>query len=66
MGLSHGSDTNYIYNGLFPEGQMSENDQDLSRTLTEALICFASTMNPKGPGLKSSDYWPEAFALNKE
>jgi carboxylesterase type B len=59
LGVAHGSDTNYIFNGIFPEGEISEADLKLSRTMTEALIRFAATSDPNDP--KSGEEWPEAF-----
>lgn len=62
--VSHGSDTNYIFNGVFPEGEMSSSDQDLSERFTLSLINFAYTGNPTpnhGSG-KQLDYWPSAYA----
>jgi hypothetical protein len=66
VGVSHGSDTNYIFNGLFPEGQISESDQQLSRTITEAFIRFASSGDPNDPTLEKDQHWPEAFQSDVE
>ncbi|KAF2877073.1 Alpha/Beta hydrolase protein [Massariosphaeria phaeospora] len=60
VGVSHGSDTNYIFNGVIPEGQISEEDQKLSRDSAEAFINFAYTGNPSTPGSGFGE-WPEAF-----
>jgi hypothetical protein len=57
--VSHGSDTNYIFNGLFPEGQISEDDQKLSRDFAVAFINFANSGNP---GEVDDENWPEAFS----
>lgn len=57
--VSHGSDTNYIFNGLFPEGQVTENDEKLSRDFSVAFINFAYSGIPSGVDTGS---WPEAFA----
>jgi carboxylesterase type B len=64
VGVCHGSDTNYIFNGLFPEGEISESDQKLSRTMTEAFIRFAWTGNPNSPDSEESEFWPKAFVTN--
>lgn len=56
--VSHGSDTNYIFNGLFPEGQVTENDEKLSRDFSVAFINFAYSGIPSGVDTGS---WPEAF-----
>ncbi|KAI1105597.1 Alpha/Beta hydrolase protein [Jackrogersella minutella] len=62
VGVAHGSDTNYIFNCVFPEGEISEPDQKLCRSMTGSFINFAYTGNPsfsEDEGFKS---WPEAFA----
>jgi hypothetical protein len=61
VGIAHGSDTNYIFNGLFPEGQVSKEDQQLSKTVTEAFIRFASTGNPNNQESDEYETWSEAF-----
>ncbi|KAI1500571.1 Alpha/Beta hydrolase protein [Biscogniauxia marginata] len=62
IGTCHGSDTNYIFNGLFPEGQISYRDQELSRSMAGSFINFAHTGNPSftedNNGFRS---WPESF-----
>ncbi|KAI9837065.1 MAG: hypothetical protein M1819_000714 [Sarea resinae] len=58
VGVSHGSDTNYIFNGVFPEGEIAQEDLDLSEMLTRSLINFAYTGDPDS---QSSSEWPEAF-----
>ncbi|KAF2826767.1 alpha/beta-hydrolase [Ophiobolus disseminans] len=63
VGVSHGSDTNYIYNGLFSEGPISANDQALSKTVTEAFVRFAATGDPNSPQPNEKDTWPEAFRI---
>jgi hypothetical protein len=60
--VSHGSDTNYIFNGLFPEGEVSEADQKLSEEFSRAFIRFAYTGNPN-PLKADPEDWPEAFPL---
>jgi hypothetical protein len=61
VGVSHGSDTNYIFNGLFPEGEISESDQALSTAMAEAFIRFAATGNPNHAATKTEQHWPRAF-----
>ncbi|KAI1397828.1 Alpha/Beta hydrolase protein [Hypoxylon fuscum] len=62
VGVCHGSDTNYIFNGVFPEGQITEEaDQKLSESMAGSFINFAYTGDPtfeKNEGFKS---WPESF-----
>jgi len=63
IGVSHGSDTNYIFNGLFPEGEVTEDDQTLSKNFSESFINFAYTGMPtdgsNGAGVPHA--WPVAF-----
>jgi hypothetical protein len=47
---------------VFPEGQISEGDQKLSRTLAEAFIRFASTGDPNRP--EDGEHWPNSFTLD--
>jgi hypothetical protein len=61
VGVSHGSDTNYIFNGLFPEGKVSESDRELSTTMAEAFIRFAAIGNPNHAATKTDQHWPRAF-----
>jgi hypothetical protein len=61
VGVSHGSDTNYIFNGLFPESEISESDRDLSATMAAAFIRFAATGNPNHAATKTDEHWPRAF-----
>jgi hypothetical protein len=66
VGVSHGSDTSCVFNGLFPEGQVSESDQQLSQTMTKAFVRFASSGDPNDPALEPNQHWPEAFQLDVE
>jgi hypothetical protein len=61
ISVSHGSDTHYIFNGLFPEGQIFESDQALSRKMAETFIRFAATGDPNGPHINDEEHWPAAF-----
>lgn len=60
--VCHGSDTNYIFNGLFPEGEVSEADQKLSKSVAASFINFAYTGSPVIPDDECFQNWPEAFA----
>ncbi|KAK4170119.1 hypothetical protein QBC43DRAFT_328783 [Cladorrhinum sp. PSN259] len=64
MGVPHGSDTNYLFNGVFPEGEISEDDQKLSREFAASFIEFAWTGRPGSFG--SDGKWPEAFSEDGE
>ncbi len=57
LGVCHGSDTNYIFNGLFLEGEVSAKDKRLSNQFTESFINFAYTGNPNTEDLEG---WPTA------
>ncbi|KAI0477365.1 alpha/beta-hydrolase [Xylariaceae sp. FL0804] len=61
LGVCHGSDTHYIFNGVFPEGNMSESDMRLSGLMTEYFINFAYTGNPAPAEDEHLADWPEAF-----
>lgn len=61
--VSHGSDTNYMFNGVFPESELSKSDKDLSEPLTRSFINFAHIGDPnsESKSAKRSFYWPAAF-----
>ncbi|KAI1804820.1 alpha/beta-hydrolase [Daldinia bambusicola] len=59
--VAHGSDTNYIFNGVFPEGAISEEDQKLSQSMATAFINFAYTGDPTTAEDEHFSSWPEAF-----
>ncbi|KAI1464572.1 alpha/beta-hydrolase [Daldinia caldariorum] len=59
--VAHGSDTNYIFNGVFPEGTISEEDQKLSHSIATAFINFAYTGDPTSADDDHFSSWPEAF-----
>ncbi|KAI1417253.1 alpha/beta-hydrolase [Hypoxylon sp. FL1857] len=61
LGTCHGSDTNYIFNGVFPEGQISGSDQQLSESMAGSFINFAYTGDPTYAGDVHFDSWPESF-----
>lgn len=63
IGVAHGSDTNYIFNGVFPEGDMSKEDKALSERLSRSLINFAYTGKPISNTKtgKQFEAWLEAF-----
>ncbi|CAG8958156.1 hypothetical protein HYFRA_00000506 [Hymenoscyphus fraxineus] len=69
ISIPHGSDTNYIFNGLFPEGEVSASDKELSERFSRSFINFAYTGNPiaedpsKGKGFET---WPEAFGNGRD
>jgi hypothetical protein len=61
IGTCHGSDTNYIFNGVFPEGHVSEADQELARSISSSFIHFAYTGIPANLDDKAFKSWPESF-----
>ncbi|KAI1093971.1 alpha/beta-hydrolase [Rostrohypoxylon terebratum] len=61
IGVAHGSDTNYIFDGVFPEGAISEEDQKLSNSMATAFINFAYTGDPTSAGDEHFGSWPESF-----
>jgi hypothetical protein len=62
VSVSHGSDTNYIFNGVFPEGEIAQSDQNLSRIVAEAFIRFAATGNPNNVVARTDRLWLQAFS----
>ena len=62
-GVVHGSDTNYIFNGVFPEGEIGLEDQAMSEAFTRSLISFAYTGNPISQSTKRKQFveWPESY-----
>lgn len=61
VGAPHGSDYNYISNGVFPEGQVSEEEKALAESMATSFIHFAYTGNPTVPNDKGFGSWTEAF-----
>ncbi|KAK3994928.1 hypothetical protein QBC44DRAFT_36425 [Cladorrhinum sp. PSN332] len=57
--VPHGSDTNYLFDGVFPEGEVSKGDKKLSREVAGRFVEFAWGGRP-GKG------WPEAFSSKEE
>ncbi|OCL01888.1 hypothetical protein AOQ84DRAFT_383251 [Glonium stellatum] len=69
IGTSHGSDTSYIFNGVFPEGEITPDDQEMSKMLARSFIHFAYTGDPlsRSSSIKKFDEWPTAYRkINKE
>ncbi|KAM0308222.1 hypothetical protein ACHAO8_010204 [Botrytis cinerea] len=66
--VSHGSDTNYIFNGLCPELELSQEDKDLSELFTRSLINFAHSGNPisESKDQKQFEAWPESYATTRD
>ena len=63
MGVSHGSDINYLFDGNFPEGEMSRHDQELADQFSGSLIKFAHAGDPVSGNAKipAFEAWPEAY-----
>lgn len=61
----HGSDSNYLSNGVFPEGTPSDEDRVLAASLAASFVRFAHTGSPRDPdgddGDDDAKSWPEAF-----
>lgn len=57
----HGSDSNYLSNGVFPEGSPSAEDEALAASLAAAFLRFAHTGSPRDPDDSDDESWPEAF-----
>ncbi|KAK8123954.1 carboxylesterase [Apiospora kogelbergensis] len=63
LGIVHGSDMDYLYNNMFPRGQMNAKDLDLAGRFLEAFVNFAYTGDPNTQGSSS---WPESFPSGNE
>lgn len=63
VGAPHGSDYNYLSNGVFPEGPVSEVDKALSESMATSFIHFAHTGNPTVTDDKEIGEWPNAFEV---
>jgi hypothetical protein len=62
LGIAPGSDTNYIFNGIFPEGEISPEDQLYSESFAKSLIDFATTGEPSSISIeKESQSWSPTF-----
>lgn len=61
IGACHGSDYNYLSNGVFLEGHISHEDKTLSESMASSFVHFAYTGNPTNPSDKRFESWPEAF-----
>lgn len=61
--VSHGSDTNYIFNGVCPEIELGRGDQELSELFTRSLVNFAYTGIPisQSKEQKQFEEWPESY-----
>ncbi|KAI1775457.1 alpha/beta-hydrolase [Hypoxylon cercidicola] len=59
--VAHGSDTNYIFDGVFPEGAISDEDQKLSKSMATTFINFAYSGDPTSAEDEHFSSWPEAF-----
>lgn len=57
-GAIHGSDTNYIFNGLSPELPIGDEDMRLSQEFSTAFLNFAHTGNPNGEGGLGGNWLP--------
>jgi carboxylesterase type B len=57
-GVAHGSDTSFLFNGLFLYGEVTDEDAKLSREFSTAFLHFAYTGDPGSWGV----VWPPAFS----
>ncbi|KAF7936453.1 uncharacterized protein EAE97_007819 [Botrytis byssoidea] len=59
----HGSDNNYLFNGVFPEGQLTEEDNEISEMMARSLLNFAYTGNPinTSSSQRQFDEWREPY-----
>ncbi|PQE07710.1 Carboxylesterase type B protein [Rutstroemia sp. NJR-2017a BVV2] len=63
--VSHGSDTNYIFNGVCPELELSREDRELSELFARSLVNFAYTGIPisQSTERKQFEEWPESYGM---
>lgn len=61
VGTPHGSDYQYLSNGVFPEGQVSDGDKVLAESTASSFIHFAHTGDPTVRNHEGFGSWPEAF-----
>ena len=63
IGVSHGSDIMYLFNGLFPEGNLSRSDLGLAQRFSSSLIAFAHDADPNAVSSRGprTDTWPTAY-----
>ncbi|KAK7743218.1 hypothetical protein SLS53_004303 [Cytospora paraplurivora] len=61
VGTPHGSDYQYISNGVFLEGLVSDEDKVLAESMASSFVHFAYTGDPTIPNHESFGSWPEAF-----
>ncbi|TGO55625.1 hypothetical protein BCON_0089g00210 [Botryotinia convoluta] len=54
--VSHGSDNNYLFNGVFPKGQLTEEDNEISEMMARSLVNFAYTGNPISTSLSQNQF----------
>ncbi|KAF7921342.1 hypothetical protein EAE99_007650 [Botrytis elliptica] len=61
--VSHGSDNNYLFNGVFPEGQLTEEDNEMSEMMARSLVNFAYNGNPINTSLSQKQFaeWPGSY-----
>jgi carboxylesterase type B len=46
VGVNHGADAPYIFNGHYTKGEVALSDQNLAERISRGLITFAYTGNP--------------------
>jgi hypothetical protein len=67
VGAAHASDTNYIFNGVFPQESLISENENLSELMSKSLINFAYTGNPnlEPDSHEHASEWPSAFLKSK-
>jgi carboxylesterase type B len=63
VGVNHGADAPYIFNGHYTKGEVPFSDQNLAERISRGLITFAYTGNPVSSttSKKQLGEWPSAF-----
>jgi hypothetical protein len=61
VGVAHGSDTHYIFNGVYPEGKLTEIDMENARRFSSSFINFAYSGDPN---MSDAEPWPQAYVFH--
>ncbi|PSN70320.1 hypothetical protein BS50DRAFT_632221 [Corynespora cassiicola Philippines] len=62
IGTIRRSDTNYTFNEVFPEGEVTDEDKQVSEKFATPFINFAYTGDPNEPGLADEECWQLTFS----
>ena len=68
VGVSHGADAPYIFNGHYTKGEVPLSDQNLAERISRGLITFACTGNPVSSTTSKKQFpaFPESMDVTTE